>query len=136
MKAVAIKPSRMYRVGMFAIAFGALLAILLAQLPIWMKAGAAVLLFLYVYHLWQKMVASQNQDHIIAVQCDEQNQWVLLTSEGNEMQVALDGSSVRSQFFIQLNFRAQHGSHINVTIFRDSVSKDGFRQLSKALLLT
>jgi len=127
---IEIKPSRAYRIGMIGIAVGALIAIVLTQLSVWLKAGLMAALFVYAYHQWKN-----NQDNVVAVKCDDERRWTLITREGNEIHVALEGSSVRSGFLLQLNFRAQNGKHINMTLFKDSVSEDGFRQLSKVLLL-
>lgn len=89
--------------------------------------GILIILINVGYSYWHLFYAPFSIKKCYKV--DENNEWVLKTHQGEEHAAKLEGNSLITPFLIILNFKRTDKKRISVLIFKDSLSKEIFREL-------
>lgn len=129
---IAIRASRIYVSFFFFVVLLTCSAVFITQFVWWLKLTLMLLIVAYAYRIWQKEFASA-APRIIGVQYDEDNGWFVQRANHEIYKMNLQGSSVRSRFFMLLNFKGADGKPYSVPVFKDSVSEEGFKALSRVM---
>lgn len=129
---IAIRPSRRYVSLFFFVVLLTCSAVFFTQLVWWLKSSVMLLVIAYAYGIWQKEFVRRSTQ-IVGVQYDEENGWFVRRANQEVYKVNLLGSSVRSRFFMLLNFKFIDGITCSVPVFKDSVSVEGFKALSRVM---
>lgn len=120
----AVTPSRRRWFYLFIIALSAALLVLFLPISPWF-ACSSLIVFWLAHIVWQ---SDLDCDHLSFRGVD-----IIVSHSGNSKRYSWRGQSIRSHAFISLTLHNNEAERASLTLWRDSVSAEGWRALNMAI---
>lgn len=134
MLSVNLKPSWQLGILFFYLHVGAVICACFLQI-IWLLKIVLILLCLFsLFFVLSRYVLLLSSHSIVKIAQIKKDQWSLFNRDGDEIQSRLHGSSVKTPYFMLLNFVAVNSKHsYKVVVLSNSQTANDFRRLQIAL---